>query len=88
MPPGRSALLAPRAAAASGFGVPGLVVAGVGMGVSSSVVHCVCDQLAMSRLPRASFALMMALLPATATLIGVVVLGQIPSPRTRPASRR
>jgi len=39
----------------------------------------VCDQLAMSRLPRASFALMLALLPATATLIGVMVLAQIPS---------
>jgi inner membrane transporter RhtA len=33
----------------------------------------------MSRLPRASFALMLALLPATATLIGIIVLTQIPS---------
>jgi len=35
----------------------------------------------MSRLPRASFALMLALLPATATLVGIVVLRQIPSVR-------
>jgi inner membrane transporter RhtA len=33
----------------------------------------------MSRLPRASFALLLALLPATATVIGAVVLRQIPS---------
>ncbi len=35
----------------------------------------------MARLPRASFALMLSLLPATATGIGVLVLGQIPSTR-------
>jgi len=33
----------------------------------------------MAHLPRASFALLLSLLPATATVIGVVVLGQIPS---------
>jgi inner membrane transporter RhtA len=33
----------------------------------------------MSRLPRASFAFMLALLPATAALIGAIVLAQIPS---------
>jgi inner membrane transporter RhtA len=51
------------------------------VGVSSSVIPYVCDQLAMSRLPRASFALMLALLPATATLVGIIVLAQIPSLR-------
>ena len=35
----------------------------------------------MSRLPRNSFALMLALLPATATLIGALVLAQIPTAR-------
>jgi len=35
----------------------------------------------MSRLPRASFALLLALLPATATVIGAIVLAQIPSLR-------
>ena len=57
---------------------PMLILAGVGVGVCSSVIPYVCDQLAMSRLPRASFALMLALLPATATLVGIVVLAQIP----------
>jgi inner membrane transporter RhtA len=65
--------------AAEAFTMPVLVLAGVAVGACSSVIPYVCDQLAMSRLPRASFALMLALLPATATLIGVMVLAQIPS---------
>jgi inner membrane transporter RhtA len=65
--------------AAKAFTMPALVFAGIAVGICSSVIPYVCDQLAMSRLPRASFALMLALLPATATLIGVMVLAQIPS---------
>ncbi|MDP5218810.1 EamA family transporter [Ruegeria sp. 2205SS24-7] len=61
------------------FDAPLLVLAGIGVGICSSVVPYVCDQLAMARLPRASFALLLALLPATATVIGVLVLRQIPS---------
>ncbi|MEM7024320.1 MAG: EamA family transporter [Pseudomonadota bacterium] len=61
------------------FGAPLLVLAGIGVGICSSVIPYICDQLAMSRLPRASFALLLALLPATATIIGVIVLRQIPS---------
>jgi len=56
-----------------------LVLAGIGVGLCSSVIPYICDQLAMSRLPRASFALLLALLPATATIIGVIVLAQIPT---------
>jgi len=58
---------------------PVLLLAGIGVGICSSVIPYVCDQLAMARLPRASFALMLALLPATATIIGAIVLAQIPS---------
>jgi inner membrane transporter RhtA len=58
---------------------PVVLAAGVGVGVSSSVVPYVCDQLAMARLSRSTYALMVSLLPATATVIGVVVLTQIPS---------
>ena len=36
-------------------------------GLCSSVIPYVTDQLAMARLPRATFALMLALLPAAAT---------------------
>ncbi|HEY7145362.1 MAG TPA: EamA family transporter [Streptosporangiaceae bacterium] len=50
-----------------------------GVGVCSSVIPYVTDQLAMARLARATFALMLALLPVFATLIGAAVLGQIPS---------
>jgi inner membrane transporter RhtA len=63
------------------FASPTLVLAGIGVGICSSVIPYVCDQLAMSRLPRASFALMLALLPATATVVGIIVLKQIPSLR-------
>ena len=67
--------------ASRAFGMPLVVLAGIGVGLCSSVIPYVCDQLAMSRLPRASFALMLALLPATATVIGAIVLVQIPSPQ-------
>lgn len=63
------------------FGSPALVLAGTGVGLCSSVIPYVCDQLAMSRLPRASFALLLALLPAMATLIAALVLAQMPSAR-------
>jgi inner membrane transporter RhtA len=56
------------------------LLAGLGVAVSSSVIPYVSDQLAMARLSRSSYALMVSLLPATATLIGVVVLSQVPSP--------
>ena len=61
------------------FFSPLLLLAAIGVGICSSVIPYICDQLAMSRLPRSSFALMLSLLPVTATLIGVVVLRQIPS---------
>jgi inner membrane transporter RhtA len=52
---------------------------GIGVGLCSSVVPYVTDQLAMARLPRATFALMLALLPAAATAIGLLVLAQVPT---------
>ena len=58
---------------------PVALLAGIGVGVSSSVIPYVFDQLAMARLSRGTYALMVALLPATATVIGVAVLGQVPS---------
>jgi inner membrane transporter RhtA len=58
---------------------PVALAAGIGVGVSSSVIPYVFDQLAMARMRRATYALLVSLLPATATVIGVVVLGQVPS---------
>jgi inner membrane transporter RhtA len=59
---------------------PVALAAGVGVGLGSSVIPYVTDQLAMRRLARSTYALMVSLLPATATVIGVVVLAQVPSP--------
>jgi inner membrane transporter RhtA len=58
---------------------PVALAAGVGVGVTSSVIPYVCDQLAMARMRRATYALLVSLLPATATVIGIVVLAQVPS---------
>ncbi len=58
---------------------PVALAAGIGVGVCSSVVPYVLDQLAMARVPRSTYALMVALLPALAALIGAVVLAQLPS---------
>jgi inner membrane transporter RhtA len=58
---------------------PVALAAGIGVGISSSVIPYVCDQLAMARLSRAAYSLMVSLLPATATVVGIVVLAQIPS---------
>jgi inner membrane transporter RhtA len=59
---------------------PVALAAGAGVGIASSVIPYVCDQLAMARLARATYALLVALLPATATVVGVVVLAQLPTP--------
>jgi inner membrane transporter RhtA len=61
------------------FTDPVALAAGVGVGISSSVIPYVTDQLAMRRLARSTYALMVSLLPATATVIGILVLAQIPS---------
>ena len=58
------------------FASPLLILAGIGVGVSSSVIPYVTDQLAMARLPRGTFALMLSLLPAMAAVIGVLILRQ------------
>ena len=65
--------------AAPAFLDPVALAAGVGVGVSSSVIPYVTDQLAMARMSRSTYALMVALLPATATVIGIVVLAQLPT---------
>jgi inner membrane transporter RhtA len=66
-------------AAIPAFTHPRWLLWGIGVGVCSSVIPYVTDQLAMARLPRATFALMLALLPAAAAVIGFVILGQVPT---------
>lgn len=65
-------------AATPAFPHPGLLLAGIGVGICSSVIPYICDQLAMARLSRATFALLLALLPACASIIGFMVLRQRP----------
>lgn len=65
--------------AASAFASPALVLAGIGVGICSSVVPYACDQLAMVRLTRSAYASSLALLPAIATIVGAAVLRQIPT---------
>jgi inner membrane transporter RhtA len=67
------------AGALPAFSHPAWLLWGAGVGVCSSVIPYVTDQLAMARLPRATFALMLALLPAAATIIGLIVLRQVPT---------
>ncbi|MEA2443938.1 MAG: inner rane transporter RhtA, partial [Thermoleophilales bacterium] len=55
------------------------IAAGIGVGLCSSVIPYVSDQLAMAKLTRSGYALMVALLPATATVIGLLVLAQVPT---------
>ena len=67
-------------AAQSAFTNPRLLLAAAGVGICSSVIPYVCDQMAMRRLSRGTYALMVSLLPAMATVIGLILLKQIPRP--------
>ena len=58
---------------------PVALAAAFGVGIASSVVPYVCDQLAMARLARSTYALMVSLLPATATVLGALILAQVPT---------
>lgn len=61
------------------WGSPRLVALGVGVGLLATVVPYVLDQVVLRRLGQARFAVLLALLPVTATVIGIVVLGQVPT---------
>jgi inner membrane transporter RhtA len=67
------------AAALPALAQPLAVLAGIGVGISSSVIPYVTDQLAMARIKRSTYALLVSLLPATATVVGLIVLGQVPT---------
>ena len=58
---------------------PVVLLAGLGVGIASSVIPYVTDQLALARMKRSTYALLVALLPATATVVGVIVLAQVPT---------
>lgn len=60
------------------WGSPRLLALGVGVGVLSTVVPYALDQVVLRRVGRATFAVLLALLPVSATLCGLVLLGQVP----------
>jgi inner membrane transporter RhtA len=61
------------------FGDPRTWLLGIGVGVLSTAVPYALDQVVLTAVGRARFALLLALLPATAAVIGAVVLAQRPT---------
>jgi inner membrane transporter RhtA len=59
---------------------PRLLLLGVAVGVLSSAVPYALDQVVLRRVGRARFALLQAVLPATAAVVGLVLLQQVPQP--------
>jgi inner membrane transporter RhtA len=64
--------------AAPVLGDPALAAAVVGVGVLSSVIPYAIEQVVLRRVRPATFAVLLALLPATAAVVGLVVLDQVP----------
>lgn len=58
---------------------PRLLLLGIGVGVLGTVVPYVLDQIVLRRMGQARFALLLALLPVTATAVGLAVLRQVPT---------
>jgi len=59
---------------------PTLLLLGLGVGVLSTVVPYALDQVVLRKLGQARFALLLALLPASASVVGLLVLFQVPRP--------
>lgn len=72
-----SPFLAPGALPA--FSSWGLILAVIGVGLLSTVFPYSFEAIAMTRLTASVFALFTALLPATSTLVGAIMLRQVPS---------
>jgi inner membrane transporter RhtA len=64
---------------ASVFADPRTWVLGAGVGVLSSAIPYALDQRVLSSIGRARFAMLLALLPATAAVVGAVLLAQRPT---------
>lgn len=73
-------LLLPQAISdARVFAEPRTWLLGIGVGVLSTAVPYALDQVVLTRVGRARFALLLALLPVTAAIVGAVVLAQRPT---------
>lgn len=65
--------------AAPALGSPLMMLSVLGVAVLSSVVPYALDQVVLTRLPSAAFAVLTALLPAISVIVAFLVLGQLPS---------
>ena len=63
------------------LGAPWLLALGLATGLLSNVIPYRIDQLVMQQIDQRRFALLQALLPVTATLVGLIFLVQVPSLR-------
>lgn len=72
--------IAPVAAPFSGpaFTDAGLLLLCLSLGLISNVIPYALDQVVMRKVPPSIFALLLSLLPATAAVIGLIMLGQVP----------
>lgn len=61
------------------FAAPRTWLLGLGVGVLSTAVPYALDQVVLTRIGRATFALLLALLPATAAIVGATILAQAPT---------
>ena len=66
---------------APALATPWLLVLGLATGLLSNVVPYGIDQLVMQQIDQRRFALLQAMLPVTATLVGLIFLVQVPSLR-------
>jgi inner membrane transporter RhtA len=71
-------LLAGGTAGLAPLADPLVLLLAVGVGVLSSVIPYALDQVVLRRVGQARFAVLVALLPATATVVGLVALAQVP----------
>lgn len=62
------------------WGSSTLLALAAGVGVLSTVLPYALDQVVLRRIGRARFAVLLALLPATASVVGFLVLDQVPRP--------
>jgi inner membrane transporter RhtA len=62
------------------WGSPPLLAMAAGVGALSTALPYALDQVVLRRVGQARFALLLALLPAAASVVGLLVLGQLPHP--------
>jgi len=76
-----SVLLCPLAAGTGpAWRSPTLLVLAAGVGLLSTVLPYAFDQVVLRRIDHSQFALLLALLPAAASVVGLLVLRQVPRP--------